>query len=132
QSLESVFGHPAELSGSTCDHLIFKRQLTITWVVGASHTGVEMDLLKSRFNIGANLVLGFCHRLLSRFILPAVVSQVVSAYNYQIAVEVALSSQLVDVKPEVERRHSGVAAKLVNLIGRGLNEKRAFFVASQV
>src|SRR5690606_12399446 len=78
QSLESVFGHPAELSGSTCDHLIFKRQLTITWVVGASHTGVEMDLLKSRFNIGANLVLGFCHRLLSRFILPAVGSQVVS------------------------------------------------------
>ena len=92
---------------------------------GAAHAAIEVQLLEARAGIGGDHRLRAGHGVLRRQVLPRVRSQVVAAQDDPAARHADAVRDAVDELAEAVRRHAGVAAVLVDLVARRLDQGRA-------
>ena len=95
------------------------------------HAAVEVDLLEPGRDIAGDEIFGMCHGLPGRFPLPAVGAQMVAPQNEALRRKVTLCRQLVEAIAKVSGGHAGIAAKLIHLIGGGLDQQQLIPFGSQ-
>lgn len=81
-----------------------------------------MQLREARLGEGLDHRLGLRHRILGREMLPRVGPQMISTEDQPVEIETDGPRDALDEVAEVLRRHSGVAAVLVDLVAGRLHE----------
>ncbi|SUI47730.1 Uncharacterised protein [Serratia marcescens] len=93
-------------------------------IIGARHGTIEVNFAKS----GANVIVyqGFRqrHRFLSRAILPGVWPQMIATQPHALARQAHFIRQTPQPIAELGRRLAGIAAELIDLVGRRLHQHR--------
>ena len=93
-------------------------------VVGAGHGAVHVDLAEAGGDVLRHHHLGLGHRLRRGQAAPGVGPEVVAAQHEQLRRQALDAGQRFDEAAEVDRRHAGVAAVLVDLVGGRLDQRR--------
>ena len=92
-------------------------------VVGShAHTGVNVDFGEACQHIAPNQLLRVCHGRVFWKILPCQRPQMVAAAQDAVGGHTFFLCQAIQERPEIGGGHAGVAAVLVDLIGRGLHQ----------
>ena len=110
-----VFGDTAEAGGTFGDSRVWQRHR----ITGAAHAAIKVDFFVTGLDVMADEFLAVGHRLIGGQVLPAVRAEVVAAEN---GVGVG-GQQGFHLSDELRRGQPGIAAKLVNLIRGGFEQK---------
>ena len=113
-------GYTGEASRPFRRHLVGQSR----GVAATPHAGIEMKLAEARPRIGVDHRLGLAEGLFGRQRLPGVGAEMVATQDQQAPVEPNLPRDTVDEVAEARRRHPGVAAILVDLVARRLDQDR--------
>ena len=116
--LTGFLGNHRQAGSALCDDFIRQRHR----ITGTGHTAVEVNLFEPGGNISADQLIGFCHGFFSRFILPAVRSEVVAAEDQVFAGKVMFIGQFPHKITEICRGHAGITTELIHLIGGCFNQ----------
>ena len=93
-------------------------------IAGAGHRAIEMDLAKARAHIVRDHHLGPLHRLVGRQVLPGVRPEMIAAEHDALHRQTGAAGNRRDKVAEVRRRHPGIAAVLIDLIGGRLDQRK--------
>lgn len=118
QAVRGLFGHPQQPCRAI-GHNLVGQDLR---VVGAPHAAIEVDLAVAGFDVGRDERVGVGHSHRCRLVLPTVGAQMVTAEDHAVAVESLLVGDVVHQVAEVGGPHTGIAAELVDLVRRRLDE----------
>ena len=115
-----VFGDAAEAGGAFGDGRVRQRHR----IAGAAHAAIEVDFFVTGLDVMADKFFAVFHRLVRGQVLPAVRAEMVATED---GVGVG-GQQDFHLSDELRRGQPGIAAKLVNLIRGGFEQKgRAVF-----
>ncbi len=114
-----VLCHPRQSRCPFCGYF----NIQWTWgIIRQSHTAVQVDLLETRFDISPDQIFRLCHRNHFGFILPDRWSQVISPQDNIFVRELDVIGDGVNVIYKIRGLHTGVTAKLVDLVAGCLDE----------
>ena len=113
-----VFGDPQQAGGPTGDDLVGEDGR----IVGAGHAAVQMDLGVARLDVRGDEHVGLGHCRTGGFALPSVRAEVVTAEDDAVSREPGLVGEAEHEIPELRRTQTGVAAELVDLVRRRLDQ----------
>ncbi len=114
-------GHGGEGGGARGNRLFGQR----AGIVGAGHTGVEVDLGEPGGGIGRDHGTGLVHRGGGGQVPPGVRAEVVAAEDHAVGRHALLAGDAHHEGVEIGGPHACIAAVLIDLIARRLDQDRA-------
>ncbi len=118
--LRGGLGHLGEYGRPLRDHLVGERGR----IVSARHAAVQMDLVETRGDVGADQLARTGHGHRGRQVLPGVWPQVVATEQKALRRQTVRLRHCLNRGVELPWRHAGVAAELVYLIGGGFDQQQ--------
>ena len=123
-----TFGHSAQPRCARCDDLVVQRRL----VVRARHGAVEMDLAEAGADILFDHHVSARHRFVCRQRLPWIRTKVISAKDNLVRRKACPICNASDEIAELRGLHAGIAAVLIDLVRRRLNQRERNLVPGGV
>ena len=93
-------------------------------IVRARHGAVEMDLPESRGDVLPDQHLRLLHCRRCRLLAPRIGAEMIPTQPEAFRGKIYAPRDPLNEAPEIIRRHAGVAAELIHLVGRGFDQQR--------